>query len=90
VRIVHVERRLCILSTGEELLIRFEKLRTLCEQLQQEQCRGDGADVANERRRVDDLIEIASRDESAPSGTGETMMASSELHDNYLHDLQVH
>jgi hypothetical protein len=36
VRIVHVERRLCILSTGEELLIRFEKLHTLCEQLQQE------------------------------------------------------
>jgi hypothetical protein len=37
VRIVHVERRLCILSTGEPLLIRFEKLFHLCEQLQQDE-----------------------------------------------------
>lgn len=36
-RIVHVEPRWCVLDTGEELLIRYEKLHTLCEQLQQEQ-----------------------------------------------------
>lgn len=35
-RIVAVGKRHCTLSTGEELLIRFEKLRTLCEQLMQE------------------------------------------------------
>jgi hypothetical protein len=37
VRIVYVDRKLCILSTGEPFLIRFEKLFLLCEQLWQEQ-----------------------------------------------------
>jgi hypothetical protein len=37
VRIVYVDRTLCILSTGEPFLIKYEKLFRLCEQLWQEQ-----------------------------------------------------
>jgi hypothetical protein len=36
VRIVYVDRTLCILSTGEPFLIKYEKLFRLCEQLWQE------------------------------------------------------
>lgn len=39
-RIVHVDGRSCVLSTGEELLVKHERLRDLCLQLMQE-----GADV---------------------------------------------
>lgn len=37
-RIVAVGKRHCVLDSGEELLVRYEKLHTLCEQLWQEQC----------------------------------------------------
>jgi len=37
-RIVAVERGKAILSTGEEVLVKYDKLAALVEQLQQEQC----------------------------------------------------
>ena len=37
-RVVAVERGKAILSTGEEVLVKYDKLAALVEQLQQEQC----------------------------------------------------
>lgn len=36
--VVEVSEGQCVLSSGEILIVRYEKLRTLCEQVAQEQC----------------------------------------------------